>query len=440
MQRLMIGLLAMSALFLACGPSLGNGEGAQAADAPPGADAGLEAAATGADGGSAAAGRSLDRIVTGNTRFALDLYGRLKGDGNLFFSPYSVSTALAMTYAGARGETEREMAEVLGFAVADPPGEESAIREEVARAFAALEDRLTADPETRGYSLHVANSLWGHLDYPFLDSYAGFVDEHFDAPLTLVDFVRDAEGARVRINAWVEERTRERIKDLIPQGTLTPATVLVLTNAIYFKGNWAEEFDPERTRDAEFHGLAGTTTVPMMGRKGDYGYHETEDVQVLEMPYEDGDLSMILFLPKVEGPAGLNALDRALTPENLDGWIGKLREREVAVSIPRFEMTWGTKELKSALQTLGMERAFRAGEADFSGMSATGPLFIGHVLHKAFVEVNEQGTEAAAATAVTMLKTAMPTLFRADRPFVFMIRDGETGSVLFLGRITDLGE
>ncbi len=424
MRRMMIAMLTLSACFPACAPASGTGERPGPADV------------------------ALDQIVTGNARFALDLYDRLKGDGNLFFSPYSVSTALAMTYAGARGETEREMAEVLHFPVAGPPAEAgrvpdalaAAVREEVASAFGALEEGLAADPETRGYELHVANSLWGHVDYPFVDSYIEFVGEHFDAPLTLVDFLRDAEGARLKINAWVEERTRERIKNLIPSGTLTPATVLVLTNAIYFKGDWETQFDPERTREAEFRGLGGATTVRMMSRKGDYGYSEDEDVQILELPYKGDDLSMVVLLPKVEGPAGLDALERALTVESLDAWIGELRERSVAVSIPRFEMTWGTRELKGALQALAMRLAFDAGSADFSGMSAGERLFIGHVLHKAFIEVNEEGTEAAAATAVAMLRASLPLTFRADRPFVFMIRDRNTGSILFLGRITDLGE
>lgn len=437
MRRLVIGALAMSALLLACAPSFGSREEAKVGG---GAERGEATAPTGAGAEGGAPDAALERIVTGNTRFALDLYGRIKGDGNLFFSPYSVSTALAMTYAGARGETEREMADVLGFAGAGARGDEPAARAEVARAFAALEDRFAADAETQGYTLHVANALWGDRDFPFLDSYVEFVEHHFDAPLTLVDFVRDAEGTRVRINAWVEERTRGRIKNLIPPGTLTPETLLVLTNAIYFKGKWTEQFSPDSTRDAEFRGLSGATSVPMMNRKGDYAYYENEEAQVVELPYEGGELSMVVMLPKVEGPAGLEALERALTPENVDAWTGSLREREVAVSIPRFEMTWGTKELKDALEALGMRRAFDAQAADFSGMSAAGPLFIGHVLHKAFVEVNEEGTEAAAATAVVMLKATMPTVFRADRPFVFMIRDRGTGSILFLGRVTDLGE
>jgi serpin B len=336
------------------------------------------------------------------------------------------------------------MAEVLGFPVAEPsdggPSAADEVREDVGSAFHALQNGLEADPETRGYDLHVANSLWGHVDYPFLPSYIARVAQSFDAPLELVDFVGNTEGGRLAINAWVEERTRERIKDLIAQGALSPSTVLVLTNAVYFKGDWEVQFNPEATRDADFHGLGGTTVVPMMSRKDDYGYFEDEEAQVLEMPYEGGDLSMVVLLPKVEGEPGLAALERALTPERLAGWIDGLTEREVSVSIPRFELTWGTKELSGALRALGMHDAFEAGVADFSGMSAAGGLFIGHVLHKAFILVNEEGTEAAAATAVTMLKASMPLRFRADRPFVFLLRDRRTGSILFLGRVTDLGE
>jgi serpin B len=426
-MRTTIACLAASALLLACAPTHGNEEGAGSP-------------AETADAGSRDA---LGSIVGGNTGFALDLYQEIKGDGNLFFSPYSVSTALAMTYAGARGETEREMAEVLGFPVAEPSDEAAAseIREAVAGAFGSLQKRLEADPETRGYSLHVANSLWGQHDYDFLGPYIAFIKERFGAPLTLVDFVREAEAARVRINAWVEERTRERIKDLIPPGGVNSVTTLVLTNAVYFKGDWATEFDKERTRDAEFRGLSETTTVPMMSRRGDYGYFENEEAQVLEMPYEGGDLSMVVLLPRIEGAVGLEALERALTPENVDAWLGTVREREVTVQIPRFTMTWGTAKLNDYLIALGMPSAFSSG-ADFAGMSAAGDLFISGVFHKAFVEVNEQGTEAAAATGVVMAKTsaAPPLVFRADHPFVFMIREVSTGSVLFLGRITDLEE
>jgi serpin B len=431
MLRMTVCLTAASALLLACAPTLGGGEEAEASE---------EAAQVGQAGG----GAPLDRIVGGNTRFALHLYREIKGDGNLFFSPYSVSAALAMTYAGARGETEREMAEVLGFPTVESPDEAAAtaIREEVAAVLGSLEERLEAEPETRGYALHVANALWGQFGYPFLESYVAFVDEHLDAPLTLLDFVRETEASRQRINAWVEERTRERIKDLIPEGGVGEATRLVLTNAVYFKGDWAEEFNAKRTRDADFRGLSDTTTVAMMTRKGDFGYFENEEAQVLEMPYEGGDLSMVVLLPKVGGAAGLGALERALTPENLDAWIGAVHEREVTVHVPRFTMTWGSIDLKDHLEALGMRRAFSEGAADFTGMSEARDLFITGVFHKAFVEVNEQGTEAAAATGVVMAKTSIapPLVFRADHPFVFMIRDLSTGSILFLGRITDLGE
>jgi serpin B len=418
MRKVMIGVLAASALSAACAATEGTAEYPETPGAP------------------------VDEVVTGNTRFALELYQLIKGDANLFFSPYSISAALAMTYSGARGETAGEMAEVLHFPVAAPgeAADEAMLRMRVAAAFGDLDEGLAADPENRGYSLHTANALWGQRGHPFLDSYIGFVDEHFGAPLSLVDFAGDTEGARLKINAWVEERTRERIRDLIPQGTLVPATLLVLTDAIYFKGDWGEKFDPERTREADFRGLGGTKSVQMMSRKGDYRYFEDEEAQALELPYRGDGLSMVVLLPKVEGPAGLEALERALTPTRLEGWIAGLRKREVAVAIPRFEMTWGTEDITSALEALGMERAFDPGRADFSGMSPDPALFIGYVLHKAFIEVNEEGTEAAAATAVGMLKAVMPTVFRADRPFVFMIRDGSTGSILFLGRVTDLGE
>jgi serpin B len=416
MRKLLICLLAVSVLFAA----FGAGEGST--EEPPTASA-------------------VDQVVAGNTRFALSLYALLKGDGNLFFSPYSVSDALAMTYTGARGETAGEMATVLHFPTASEAGEPADLRERVATAFGELDGRFAADREDRGYSLHVANALWGQRGHAFLESYIRFVERHFGAPLTLVDFAGDTEQARLTINAWVEERTRGRILDLIPPGSLVPSTVLVLTNAIYFKGDWATKFDPEGTREAEFHGLGGAKTVRMMSRKGEYGYFEDEEAQVLELPYRGDELSMVVLLPRVEGPAGLEALERALTPERLGGWIVGLHKREVTVAIPRFAMTWGTEDLKGALEALGMERAFEPGRADFSGMSEDPSLFIGYVLHKAFIEVNEEGTEAAAATAVGMLKASLESLsFRADRPFVFLIRDRGTGSILFLGRVTDLGE
>ncbi len=217
-------------------------------------------------------------------------------------------------------------------------------------------------------------------------------------------------------------------------------TTLVLTNAVYFKGQWLSRFDEERTSDATFHGTGGDATVPMMYQKGDFRYLENDVVQVLEMPYEGENVSMLVLLPRIDGPRGLEVLEASLTPEMLSDWSGRLREQEVKVYFPRFEMTWGTEDIGGHLAALGIHDAFGE-EADFSGMTDLKDLFIASVFHKAFVAVNEEGTEAAAATAVVMQRLAImeETIFRADHPFLFVIRDNATGSILFMGRVADLG-
>jgi serpin B len=380
-------------------------------------------------------------LAEGGNQFAFDLYGRLAGDGNLFFSPYSISAALAMTAAGARGNTEREMASVLRLPLqpGDPDGPLDDARARVALSFAALQEGLKADPETRGYELNIANSLWGQEGYPFKEPYIKMVGAHYGGGFNRADFQGNAEAERVRINRWVEGETRERIKDLIPPGGVDAASALVLTNAVYFKGTWLTQFDEKTTRDAPFHGERGDATVPMMYQKSDYGYFEDDAVQVLEMPYAGEDISMLVVLPR-EGVANLAAVDENLTAEALSGWSDGLREKEVKVYFPRFEMTWGTENIAGHLIDLGMIDAFSS-RADFSGMTDLKDLFIGPVFHKAFVAVNEEGTEAAAATAVVMKRLAIEheTVFRADRPFLFVIRDRSTSSILFMGRVADLG-
>ena len=380
-------------------------------------------------------------LAEGGNQFAFDLYGKLVRDGNLFFSPYSISTALAMTAAGARGNTEREMATVLHFPMEDVAGKASFIsRERVVASFGSLQEGLVASRETRGYELHVANSLWGQHDYPFKVSFLDLIGKHFGGGFNTADFVRDAEAERVRINAWVEGETREKIKDLIPPGGVDQMTTLVLTNAVYFKGQWLSRFDEERTTDAVFHGTHADATVPMMYQKGDFQYFENDVVQVLEMPYVGENVSMLVLLPRTDGPRGLEVLEASLTPEMLSDWSARLREQDVKVYFPRFEMTWGTEEISDHLKALGIRDAFGE-KADFSGMSDLNDLFIDSVFHKAFVAVNEEGTEAAAATAVVMARTIMvqETIFRADHPFLFVIRDDATGSILFMGRVADLG-
>ena len=409
---------------------------------------GEEPAAVGDAGGAAGneaavevSGEDIAALVDGGNQFAFDLYARLAGDGNLFFSPYSISTALTMTAAGARGNTEYEMATVLHFPTEDVAGKASFIsRERVGASCASLQEDLVASRETRGYEFHIANSLWGQHDYPFKVSFLDLIERHFGGGFNVADFVRDAEAERVRINAWVERETREKIKDLIPQGGVDGLTTLVLTNAVYFKGQWLSRFDEERTTDATFHGAHGDATVPMMHQRDDFQYFEDNVVQVLEMPYVGENVSMLVLLPRIDGPRGLEVLEASLTPEMLSDWSGSLRELKLKVYFPRFEMTWGTEDIAKHLAALGIRDAFGE-EADFSGMSDLKDLFIDSVFHKAFIAVNEEGTEAAAATAVVVARVSIEqeTIFRADHPFLFVIRDDATGSILFMGRVADLG-
>lgn len=366
-------------------------------------------------------------VVEGNNAFAFDLYARLKiKEGNLIFSPYSISTALAMTYAGARGETAAQMEKTLRFALG---------QEKLHPAMADLVDDLNARGGEGEYELVVANRLWGQTGYRFLDPFLALNRAYYGAGLEQVDFARATEGARKTINAWVEKQTRDKIKELLKPRVITPLTTLVLTNAIYFKGSWANEFKKERTADAPFHVTPReTVAVPMMRQTVKFGYTETHGMQVLEMPYVGDDLSMVILLPRKAD--GLAEIEASLGCANLKTWVSRLRKQKVAVFMPRFKIEFGL-DLAKTLKAMGMPLAFGGG-ADFSGMDGTRALYISAVIHKAFVDVNEEGTEAAAATAVVMTKNGSRTpVFRADRPFLFLIRDRATGSVLFIGRVTD---
>lgn len=383
--------------------------------------------------GSKGEGRPMSAIVNGNSEFAADLYSYLKDktSGNLFFSPYSISTALAMTYSGAAGETQKQMAQVLHFSVP---------KAELHGAMARLRESLLADRQ-KGYQLRVANRLWGQKGYEFLPEFLESTQQFYGAELGVLDFAQAAEEARQAINAWVDKQTEQKIKDLLPPGTLDAMTRLVLTNAIYFKGNWQEQFEADATEDASFHVSADReVTVPMMHQTERFGYRAADGLQILEMSYAKGELSMIVLLPKeIEG---LSVLEKKLTHENLDQWTKGLRRQKVIVYLPRFKMT-SQFGLKDTLQAMGMRLAFEPGKADFSAMSRSEELFISAVIHKAFVDVNEEGTEAAAAMGVVMMPTAAPMepeeppVFRADHPFLFLIRDNKTGSILFLGRVVN---
>ena len=366
-------------------------------------------------------------VVAGNTAFATDLYAKLKNEkGNLFFSPYSISTALAMTLAGARGNTAQQMTNVLHFAVP---------QDRIHPAFAGLEAELNAIQRKGKVQLSVANSLWPQKGDPFLPEYVGLLKRYYGTSVTPLDYVRASETARNTINDWVEKKTNRKITDLIKPGILDSLTRLVLANAIYFKGNWVSQFDPKETTDRRFHVAPDKDTkCQSMSREGTYAYAETPDMQVLELPYAGGDLSMIVLLPRKTD--GISVLEGELTAAKLAKWMKALREREVMVLLPKFKLTCEFG-LKKTLTAMGMTDAFND-KADFSGMDGTHFLFISAVVHKAFVDVNEEGTEAAAATAVEETQgIPMMPVFRADHPFVFLIRDKHNGSILFLGRVTD---
>ncbi len=381
----------------------------------------------------------------GNNCFALQLYQQVRGEkGNLFFSPYSISTALAMTYAGAKGRTQEQMAQTLCFPTAKEvvqklaEGREPLTAEDFARAFGEIIKDLNARGGKGTFELRVANALWGQQDFEFLPSFAKLVEDQYGGHLERVDFVKAAEKARRTINAWVEKQTNGKIKDLIGPGLLDSMTRLVLTNAIYFKGTWARQFQKEGTQEEPFTLLdGGKIQVPMMNQQASFGYGEADGLQVLEMPYVGQELSLVVLLPRE--PAGVGELEKALTAENVSKWLSGVRRQEVIVAMPKFKMTHKFS-LGAVLQAMGMTDAFSR-QADFSGMTGRNDLFISAVVHQAYVDVNEEGTEAAAATGVTMRLTAMAPgrvpVFRADHPFLFLIRDIRSGSILFVGRVAN---
>jgi len=384
-------------------------------------------------------------VAKGNNSLALAIYQQLQGNtGNLFFSPYSVSTAMAMPYAGAKGATQEQMAEVLWY----PTSAQILQKLGLTRApltqeqFAQACGRVIKDLALRGgrsnCELRIANALWGQRDYKFRRAFTSLVEKQYGGKLQEMDFITMADNARQTINAWVEKQTAGKIKNLIGPGVLDAATRLVLTNAIYFKGSWARKFKPEQTRAEPFTLLGGSSVqVSMMIQESRFGYAETDKLQVLEMPYAGEELSMVILLPKEN--EGIGQLEADLTAEGLAQWLDAIHTRTVIVTIPKFKMTCKFA-MDSVLQAMGMTEAFSK-NADFSGMTGKRDLFISAVIHQAYVDVNEEGTEAAAATGVIMKLTSagpeMTPIFRADHPFLFLIRDKTTGSILFFGRLAN---
>lgn len=355
--------------------------------------------------------------------FGFALWQRVRDtEGNLSISPSSISLALGMTFAGARGQTADEMRRTLRFGRDD---------DATHRALGGLTGRWNRTG--RPYEMSVANRLFGAQGFRFEPSFLTVVRDRYGAPLEPVDFGQ-SEQARRRINGWVEDRTRDRIRDLLPAGSIDAGTRLVLTNALYFKGRWAAQFDPADTRTGAFQAPRRAVQVPLMHRTGDYRHARVDGVQIIELPYRGDELAMDVILP--ERPDGLAALEARLSPEALARWLEAMHEQEVQLTLPRFRISPAASiRLRDPLSAMGMTSAFGAG-ADFSGMAPG--LWIDDVYHKTFVEVNEEGTEAAAATAVVMTESAaMHESFTADRPFLFLIRDVQTGAVIFIGRVAD---
>jgi len=371
----------------------------------------------------------VNNVVNSSNQFAFDLYSNLKGEkGNIFFSPYSLSTAMAMTYEGARGQTAEEIRQVFHY-----PEDIEILRREYAETINQI------NKKDKKYELRTANALWAQKSYPFSPEYFKTVEKYYGGKVTNVDFARDTENSRLTINKWVEDQTNNRIRDLIPQGAINSLTRLVLTNAIYFKGNWETQFPKKNTKEADFRVSADKKVrVPMMFiREGKFNYTENEALQLLELPYAGNELSMLVLLPRNE----LSEVEPYLKADKIKNLKENLRQEEVDVYLPRFKFE--TKYLmggeQGILGRMGMPTAFSETQADFSGMTGRPDLYITEVVHQAFVEVNEEGTEAAAATGIIMGAKAVliKKVFRADRPFIFFIQEKRTGAILFFGRVME---
>jgi len=376
----------------------------------------------------------LATLVSGNNAFAFDVYQVLREeDGNLFYSPYSISLALAMTYAGARGETAQQMADTLHFILP---------QDRLHPAFNGLDIELARRGEGakgkdgEGFRLNIVNAIWGQKDYEFLSEFLDLLAENYGAGLRILDFVSAPEESRITINNWVSDQTEGRIEDLIPQGLIDALTRLVLTNAIYFNAAWQYPFSEDMTEDGLFYPLnGGEVTMPMMKQTESFGYAEGDGYQAVELPYNGSELSMVILLPEA---GQFELFEGSLDAQDVGAILRDLEFRQVNLTMPKFEFE-SAFSLKETLAALGMPVVFSGG-ADFSGITGNRDLFILDVIHKAFVSVDEAGTEAAAAVAVIMplaMPPGEPVDVTVDRPFIFLIRDIQTDTILFVGRIVN---
>ncbi|XP_048008527.1 leukocyte elastase inhibitor-like [Megalobrama amblycephala] len=389
----------------------------------------------------------MEALSAANTQFSLNLFKKISGgnaSGNVFYSPVSISSALAMVSLGARGNTAAQMFQVLGFN--NPPKPDSATpghhhsEDQIHLSFNKFMSELNKPGVP--YVLSLANRLYGEQSYQFVEKFLNDAKRYYEAGLEKVDFKTKSEAACVTINKWVEKKTQEKIKDLLPKGAVDEMTRLVLVNAIYFKGNWEKKFPKEATRDGQFKlNKNQTKPVKMMHQKSKFplAFIPEMNSQVLELPYVGNNLSMLIILPNEmeDDTTGLQKLEKALTYEKLMEWTKPevMRKQEVQVSLPRFKME-EKYDMKSLLISMGMEDVFDTQKVNLSGMSSNNDLVLSKVIHKAFVEVNEEGTEAAAATGLIIVAQCLiiPQVFNADHPFLFFIRHNPTKSILFYGR------
>jgi serpin B len=366
-------------------------------------------------------------VAQANNQFACDLYGELAA-GNAFFSPFSISTALSMIDAGTAGDTDAELRAALHVAL---PGDGAHA------AYGALLDSLDVGREFGGYTLATADRLFGQEGFPFLETYLAITRDHYDAELMPVDFAGDVEGARSTVNSWVAEQTEDKIPELFERGEIDPAAVLVLVNAILFKGTWEHEFEQGGTREAPFRLADGSTvTVQMMSKDDVIAQTFIPGGRLGVLPFKGQDLAMVVLLP--DDPDGLPALEAQLTGPALDEWIAasELADKEAPIRLPKFEME-ASLPLVDMLKALGITSAFDPDLADFSAMDGQRDLYLQTIVHKAVIQVDEHGAEAAAATGGVVTDVSAPLPFEVDRPFAFLIYDQVTGSVLFMGRVAD---
>lgn len=378
-------------------------------------------------------------LVDGDTAFAVDLYKTLSTNKdfagkNLFFSPHSISVALAMTYAGARGTTESEMAAALHYTLPQATlhnamnGLDLALASRGANAKAA---------DGQPFRLKVTNSLWGLPKMPFEQAFLDTIATNYGAGVRLTDFTGDPEGSRTKINSWVADQTEQKIKELLQQGSINPLTRLVLVNAVYFNAAWQNKFEATATQPGTFHGTGGDTNADFMQQTNEIEHVRGDDYDAIMLPYDGGELDMLAILPDA---GKLDAFESSLDGKKLQTIASSMTTQNVQLQLPKFKIEGSSFSLRETLAQLGMKQAFDSEKADFSGMLAPSVdrLYVGDVVHKAFVSVDEKGTEAAAATAVVMAGNAMPqkpVKLTLDRPFVFGIRDRATGAFVFLGRV-----